>query len=114
MELFQSEASKKTQAAHVDGEDWNSARSGKARSGQHGAVTPEHEEKLRCVCHALTRQTFRTVRQAVGRLFVNESLNAAGLEPFQQWRNNDDEIRAARARNDAYGLKRLSGGHVRK
>src|SRR5438132_12418610 len=104
MELFQSEASKKTQAAHVDGEDWNSTRSGRARSGQHGAVTPEHEEKLRCVCHALTRQIFRTVRQAVSRLFVNDSLNAAGFEPFQQWRNNDAEIRASSAINDVYGL----------
>ena len=114
MELFQSETGEKTQATHVDREDGNPAGSGKARGGEHRAVTPEHEEKLRCVCHALTRQTLRTIRQTLSCLFVNESLNATRAEPFQQWRNNDDEIRAARARNDAYGLERLSGVHVRK
>src|SRR6266446_6812091 len=114
MELFQSETGKKTQAAHIDGEDRNPAGSGKACSGQHRAITPKHEEKLRCVGYALTRQTFRTIGQTLSRLFVNERLYAACFEPFQQWRNNDDEIRAARARNDAYGLKRLSGMHVRK
>ncbi len=114
MELFQSETGKKTQAAHVDGKDGNPAGSRKARGGKHGAVTPKHEEKLGCICHALARQTLRTVWQTLSRLFVNESLYATRIEPFQQWRNNDDEIRAARARNNAYGLKRLSGVHVRK
>src|SRR5207244_12511555 len=56
----------------------------------------------------------RTIGQTLSRLFVNESLNATRAEPFQQWRNNDNKIRATRARNDANGLERLSGVHVRK
>src|SRR5207253_3167161 len=110
MELFQSETGEKTQATHVDREDGNPAGSGKARGGEHRAVTPEHEEKLRCVGHALTRQTLRTIRQTLSCLFVNESLNATRAEPFQQWRNNDDEIRAARTRKSARAFAMVTAG----
>ncbi len=86
---------------------------GEMGGGEHGSVAAEYEQKLRRVRHSLARLAFRAVRQAVSRLFVNKGLYAARGEPFQQWRNNNGEIRTARARDDADGLKGFSWMHVR-
>jgi negative regulator of replication initiation len=113
MELLQSEIREEAQAAHVDGQDRNPARGSETRRGEQSAIAAKHEQELRCVRNLLASVTFRTVRQAVCRLFVDKSLYSSRFEPFQQWGNNDGEIRAAGAGNDAYGLKGLSGVHVR-
>src|SRR5256885_1076058 len=112
VQLFQSKAGKETQTAHIDGQDGNPARGGQTRGSKHGAVTPKHEQKLRGVRHALASLTFRTIRQTVSRLFVDKNFYAMRFKPLQQWRNNNGEVRTARARNDADGLKSLSGAHV--
>ena len=113
MELFESEIRKEAQAAHVNGQDRNPAWGSQTSSGKQSAVSPKHDQKLRCVRNALASLTFRTIQQTVGRFLVNEGLYAAGCKPFQQRGNDNGEIGAAWAGNDAYGLKGLSGMHVR-
>src|SRR5712672_3573010 len=113
MQLFQREAGQKAEATYVDWQDGNAARCGETSGSEHSAVAAKYEKKLRCVCDVLASLTFRSVRERIRRFLVEESAYAARFQPFQQRRNDNGEIRAARAGNDANGLKGLTGVHVR-
>src|SRR5260370_25362798 len=98
MQLFQSEAGQKAEAANVDRQDWDSTRGGEMGGGEHGAVAAEYEQKLRRVSYALARLPLRSAWQRTSGFLVNESLYAARSEPFQQWRDNHSRSPTARAR----------------
>jgi hypothetical protein len=109
IEFVDGEAGKKAEAAHVDGEDGEAARSGEACGSEKGAVATEDEEEIGLGGDLFAGERVGGSGEGAGGFFVEEDAEVASFEPAEKRGDDDREIGAARARDDADGME-LWGG----
>jgi len=104
IEFVDGEAGEKAEAAHVDGENGKAARSGEASGGEQRAVTAEDEEEIGLSSDLFAGERVRGAGESAGGFLVVEDAKMAGFEPAEERGDDDGEVGAARARDDADGL----------
>jgi hypothetical protein len=111
IEFVDGETGQKAETAHVDGENRDTARSGDTCGSEERAVTAEDEKKVGLGSDLVAGKCAGGSREGAGGFFIVDDVQAALGEPFEKSRDDDGEVRTARARDDADSFEKRSGRH---
>jgi hypothetical protein len=111
IEFVNGETGEKAEAAHVDGENRDTPRGSDTRGGEKRAVTAEDEKEVGLASDLVAGKPVSGSGEGAGGFFIVDDAQAVLGKPFEKRRDDDGEIRAARARDDADSFEERSGRH---
>ena len=111
VEFLDGEASKETQAAHVDGENGNAARGSNARRGEESAIPAEDKENFRLIGKFIAGERLGGFGESGGGFLVKNYAQTACFKPLKEVWDDGGKIGAARSRDDADRIEKRSGRH---